>query len=73
MYLALFQSSDMISQQFDASACWWTWGPDANLQAGFYFLHLTVNGCDVIISAQKMPMGKNIGKSFGVGMLLTYR
>ncbi|KAL2534779.1 Bifunctional dethiobiotin synthetase/7 [Abeliophyllum distichum] len=29
------QSFDLISQQFDACASWWTQGPDANLQVCF--------------------------------------
>ncbi|XP_041990774.1 bifunctional dethiobiotin synthetase/7,8-diamino-pelargonic acid aminotransferase, mitochondrial-like [Salvia splendens] len=29
---AVLKSSDMISEQFDACASWWTQGPDANLQ-----------------------------------------
>ncbi|XP_057787659.1 bifunctional dethiobiotin synthetase/7,8-diamino-pelargonic acid aminotransferase, mitochondrial isoform X2 [Salvia miltiorrhiza] len=29
---SVLKSSDMISQQFDACASWWTQGPDANLQ-----------------------------------------
>lgn len=37
-HMDLFQSSDMISEQFDACASWWTQGPDANLQVSFLFL-----------------------------------